>query len=205
LVVRVGEHDLMRAEKYSRDYQVQQIFIHPNYTRIGGFKNWVQINNADIALLKTTDDIHMSTFVWPVCFPPANFELIGQEAIIIGWGKVRMMLMRVSQIKHYSLHLATKRSEKSDISNILQKARLNIIHSRNCSEWFRAAGRDFDISRDQICAGFKAGGTDACYGDRLVQSCPFTTKSSFIVVLLCHRKQWRPVAHTPKVEYVEFT
>jgi len=144
-VVRVGEHDLARTERHSRDYSIHQVFIHPNYTRMSSFKNWVHINNADIALLKTTDDIHWSEFAWPVCFPPANLRLPGQEAIVIGWGK---------------------QSEKSDIfSERLQKVKLAIIDGQKCAQWFKLAGRDFVISDQMLCAGYKEGGKDACHGD----------------------------------------
>ena len=137
-VVRVGEHDLARPEKYSRDYNVQQIFIHHNYSRMSSYKNWAQINNADIALMKTVDDIHWSEYAWPVCFPPVNLQLPGKEATVIGWGK---------------------RSEKSDFySERLQKVKLVILDAQQCAEWFKLAGRDFVISDRILCAGYKDGG-----------------------------------------------
>lgn len=144
LVVRVGEHDLVRQEKYSRDYSIEKLFLHPNYSKMSSYKNWVQINNADIALLKTADDIHWSEYAWPVCIPPANLQLPGQDAIVIGWGKLR---------------------EKSELySELLQKVKLTIIDGTQCAQWFKQAGRDLHLSPMVLCAGFVDGGRDACHG-----------------------------------------
>ena len=144
-VVRVGEHDLNRKEPFSRDFSVQQIFIHNNYSRMNNFKNWVNINNADIALMKTMNDIHWNEYAWPVCFPSSNLHLPGQEVLVIGWGK---------------------RSEKSDFySERLQKVKLTIVDAQQCAHWFKLAGRDFVISDQILCAGYRDGGKDACHGD----------------------------------------
>ncbi|KAI2803986.1 hypothetical protein BLOT_008126 [Blomia tropicalis] len=147
-VVRVGEHDLIRTEPYTKDYDVEQIHIHHNYSRIGtNYKNWIKVNNADIALVKTADDIHLSEYSWPVCFPNGTNSTwpMGHEAIVIGWGK---------------------RNEKSELySERLQKVHLKIIDRHNCTDWFKMAGREFAINENVICAGFREGGKDACHGD----------------------------------------
>ena len=143
-VVRIGEFDLQRPDYHSRDYAVDKIVIHENYS--GLVKSSLSsINGADIALLKTKTDIVMDEHAWPVCFPSVDNTYAGQEAVVVGWGK---------------------RHEKSDVySERLQKARIPIIENRICRNWFRLAGRDMQINDKIICAGFRDGGRDACHGD----------------------------------------
>lgn len=149
-VVRVGEHDLAKHERMTRDYELSQIFIHPNYSRIRAYdKHMFVINNADIALLKTRDDIHMSEYAWPICLPAVasanQSSLIDREAVVIGWGK---------------------KSEKSDVySEKLQKVQVNIISEGQCAHWFKLTGRRFQITDRILCAGHQDGGKDACHGD----------------------------------------
>ncbi|XP_054167386.1 brain-specific serine protease 4-like [Oppia nitens] len=144
-IVRIGEYDLHRADHNTRDYTVERIVIHDNYSRNSGFKS-ANINNADIALLKTHGDIHWNEYAWPVCFPPTDVQsLAGREGIVVGWGK---------------------KTEKSDnYSDKLQKVKLSIIDNKICEQWFRMAGRDMQIHDRLICAGYKVGGRDACHGD----------------------------------------
>ena len=144
LVVRIGEFDLQRPDYHSRDYAIDKIVIHQNYS--GLIKSSLaDINGADIALLKTKMDIVMDEHAWPVCFPSDDHAYAGQDAVVVGWGT---------------------RQEKSDVySERLQKARIPVIDNQICRTWFRLAGRDMQINDKIICAGFKDGGTDACHGD----------------------------------------
>lgn len=145
LVVRVGEHNLLKPDSYTRDYSLHQVHTHPNYSRMSVYKNLFQINNADIALLKTVHDIHLSEYAWPICFPPLNVPLLDQEALVIGWGK---------------------KSEKSDFySEMLQKVQVKIISDEQCSNWFKLTGRELQITDQILCAGYQDGGKDACHGD----------------------------------------
>ena len=143
-VVRIGEFDLQRPDYHSRDYAIDRIIIHENYS--GLIKSSLSsINGADIALLKTKTDILMDEHAWPVCFPSVDHTFAGQEAIVVGWGK---------------------RNEKSEgYSERLQKARIPIIENKICRNWFKLAGREMVINEKIICAGFRDGGRDACHGD----------------------------------------
>lgn len=142
--VRIGEYHLHQPDYHSKDYDVEKVVIHHNYTGIIK-SSLTSMNSADIALLKTKRDITMNEYAWPVCFPTLDANFAGQEGIVVGWGK---------------------RNEKSDAySDRLQKAKLSIIDNKVCRNWFRLAGRDMQINDQLICAGYRAGGTDACHGD----------------------------------------
>lgn len=141
-LVRIGEFHLYRQDFHSRDYLVEKIIVHSDYSGI--FKSQ-SINNADIALLKTRSDIRFNEYAWPVCVPSSDVTLTGQDAIVVGWGK---------------------KSEKSEAySDVLQKARLSIIDNNICRDWYKAAGRMIPIHDHIICAGYQGGGRDACHGD----------------------------------------
>ncbi|KAF7490848.1 Brain-specific serine protease 4 [Sarcoptes scabiei] len=168
LMIRVGEYDLYNNEIYSRDYSIDQKFIHNNYTRINAVENFsISINNADIALLRTNHAIQWNEYTWPICIPSndisesisisskkispisssmsASSTKLGQTAIVVGWGKIE---------------------EKSHShSDRLQKAELKIIKQEECSQWFQSSGRNFSIKKNVICAGYIQGGIDACHGD----------------------------------------
>lgn len=143
-VIRIGEYDLIRPDSNSKDYDVERVVIHHNYSGIIK-SSLTSINGADIALLKTRRDIAMNEYAWPVCFPALDNSFAGQEAFVVGWGK---------------------RNEKSDAySDRLQKAKLSIVDNKVCRHWFRLAGRDMQIDEKIVCAGYRDGGKDACHGD----------------------------------------
>lgn len=141
-MVRIGEFHLYRPDVQSRDYVIEKVVVHGDYS---GIVKSQSINNADIALLKTRNDIRFSEYAWPVCVPSSDISFTGQEAIVVGWGK---------------------KGEKSDTySDILQKAKLSIVDNNVCQNWYRTAGRTIPIHDQIICAGYQSGGRDACHGD----------------------------------------
>ncbi|KAI1293834.1 Serine protease 27 [Halotydeus destructor] len=144
--VRIGEYDLVRPDYHSKDYDVDRIVIHDNYSGIVN-SSLTSMNGADIALLKTKKEITMNEYAWPVCFPrdPGGSTFAGQDAIVVGWGK---------------------KDETSDhYSDRLQKVKLSIIDNKLCRDWFKMMNRDMQINDKLICAGYKGGGKDACHGD----------------------------------------
>jgi len=141
-IARIGEFNLNRPDFHSLDYVIEKVIIHDEYTGI--FKSNT-VNNADIALLKTSKPIKFNEYAWPVCVPSAEVSFAGKEAVVIGWGKV---------------------SEKSDAySDILQKTKVSIIDNKICQNWYHSVGRMIPIHDQVICAGYKTGGRDACHGD----------------------------------------
>lgn len=145
-IVRVGEHNLWHNEEASRDYEIDSIFVHHNYTRIkSAYRKNVNVNNFDIALIKTKQEIHWNEYAWPVCLPSKDMQLTGREATVIGWGK---------------------QNEKSDlVSDYLRKTRVMIIGGKQCRNWFQLAGRHLNISERLLCAGYETGERDSCGGD----------------------------------------
>lgn len=143
-IVRIGEFHLHRHDYHSKDYSIEKIIIHEDYNGIIK-ANTQTVNRADIALLKTRNDILFSEHAWPVCVPSSDVNFGGQQAVVVGWGK---------------------NNEKSDVySDILQKAHLSIIDNKVCQSWYKTAGRKIPIHDQVICAGYQDGGRDACHGD----------------------------------------
>ncbi|RWS12657.1 Trypsin-like protein [Dinothrombium tinctorium] len=141
-MIRIGEYHLNKPDYHSKDYAVEKIIIHDDYQ---GVVKVATANNADIALLRTTTDMSLNEYAWPVCFPTDDQSFAGKDAIVVGWGKL---------------------TEKSEVySDKLQKVKISIIENSQCQKWFRLAGRDMLIRENLICAGYRNGGKDACHGD----------------------------------------
>ncbi|RWS30351.1 Trypsin-like protein [Leptotrombidium deliense] len=140
--IRIGEYHLHRHDYHSKDYALDKIIIHENYQ---GIIKATNSNTADIALLRTSSDLSLNEYAWPVCFPNEDQSFAGEDAVVVGWGKV---------------------SEKSDFySEKLQKAKIAVVDNVVCQQWFRMAGREMNIRENIICAGYRQGGKDACHGD----------------------------------------
>ncbi|XP_055328896.1 transmembrane protease serine 9-like [Paramacrobiotus metropolitanus] len=80
-VVRVGEHNMSVFESFERDYGVQQIYRHPNYTYRGAPAN-------DLALVRLTYPLVFNERISSVCLPtPMNDPEPGEECVVTGWGR----------------------------------------------------------------------------------------------------------------------
>ena len=73
---RVGEHERYVSEGTEKEYQVEKIFIHPDY-------NYPSVINNDIAVLKLQSPIQFNKYVSPVCLPD-NDVPVGTECYITG-------------------------------------------------------------------------------------------------------------------------
>jgi len=102
--IRVGEHERYVSEGTEKEYQVEKIFIHPDY-------NYPSVINNDIAVLKLQTPIQFNKYVSPVCLPD-NDVPVGTECYITGWGKVR---------------------HPGDMSIKLQQARMPVVSNRDCN------------------------------------------------------------------------
>ncbi|XP_065367708.1 venom serine protease [Calliphora vicina] len=83
ILARAGRQDILSTTdtKYSADYYISQIIVHPSYTQN-------PVNN-DIAILVTTSNIEWSRGVGPICLPSAanaNNNFAYNYVDVIGWG-----------------------------------------------------------------------------------------------------------------------
>ncbi|CAG2172447.1 unnamed protein product, partial [Oppiella nova] len=79
LVVRVGAHNRTHNETTARDYKVESVTVHKNYTE--------PIYGYDIVLIKLRNTVRFSRRVHPICLPPDNNDdYEGREAMVSGWG-----------------------------------------------------------------------------------------------------------------------
>ncbi|XP_074636981.1 serine protease hepsin-like isoform X1 [Acropora palmata] len=136
--VWVGEHSFKRTSGIERKIPVKQIIIHPNYRP----SNSSHPGNNDIALLRLPSSLHFDRVIHQICLPESySFFNPGKRCIVTGWG-----------------HTAWK----GNSSNVLREAWVDLISKPDCNYENSYNGT---IGPNFLCAGYKEGGTDACYYD----------------------------------------
>lgn len=96
----------------------------------------------DIALLKLEKPLLIDDFVSPICLPSPDDQMAtNQTGTILGWGK--------------------KRTSKKTGTKTLQVARVPIADTEDC----RNVYKNYNITKNMVCAGYKEGGIDSCAGD----------------------------------------
>ncbi|KAL7848526.1 hypothetical protein AOLI_G00232440 [Acnodon oligacanthus] len=84
--IRLGEHDVRKAEGTESDHDIAEDHIHPNY-------NPQRSHSHDIALLKLKTPVTFSDYVIPICLGPKQFtENVLKNApnsLVSGWGRLR--------------------------------------------------------------------------------------------------------------------
>ncbi|KAM9664616.1 vitamin K-dependent protein C [Trichechus inunguis] len=137
LIVRLGEYDLRRWEKWEVDLDIGNVFIHPNYSR--------STTDNDIALLRLARPATLSQTIVPICLPDSGLserELtqVGQEVVVTGWGY---------------------RSEiKRNRTFVLNFIKIPVVARNEC---IRAMHNM--VSENMLCAGILGDPRDACDGD----------------------------------------
>ncbi|XP_003739658.1 testisin-like [Galendromus occidentalis] len=145
---RVGEHHMGLASIFEEDYQVNRIFVHPNYSHPKRYNN-------DIALVRLKSEIIFSEFVRPICFPKApEDEKLGLNATVAGWGNIKDIESVTGQDIFKKLR-----------PEVLQWVHLPLVNSSTCNQWYKQAGKKVRLIASQICAGYSSGIKDACQGD----------------------------------------
>ncbi|KAM6221016.1 plasma kallikrein [Rhynchocyon petersi] len=138
----------------------------------------------DIALVKLEAPLNFTELQKPICLPSKyDTNTIYTNCWITGWGYNK---------------------EKGEIQSILQKANIPLVTNKEC----QARYRDYAITNQMICAGYKEGGTDACKGD---SGGPLVCKHRGIWHLVgitswgegCARKE-QPGVYTKVAEYVDW-
>ncbi|XP_058908603.1 vitamin K-dependent protein C isoform X3 [Kogia breviceps] len=137
LIVRLGEYDLRRWEKWELDLDIKEVFVHPNYTK--------STSDNDIALLHLARPATLSKTIVPICLPDSGLserELtqVGQETVVTGWGY---------------------RSEaKRNRTFVLNFVKVPLVPHNVC-----VLAMQNKISENMLCAGILGDPRDACEGD----------------------------------------
>ncbi|KXJ23472.1 Transmembrane protease serine 6 [Exaiptasia diaphana] len=72
-----GQHNIRREEGDKQVMEIEEIFLHPNYSR--------QNDDYDIALMKLKQNVTYNDKVRPVCLPRRSFPT-GTNCYVTGWG-----------------------------------------------------------------------------------------------------------------------
>ncbi|XP_029002506.1 transmembrane protease serine 9 [Betta splendens] len=111
---------------------IQRVIVHPAFNGTS--------MDFDVALLELAVPAPISYTIQPVCLPsPVHHFLKNAQCYITGWGSIR---------------------EGGSLTNLLQKAPVNIIEQAECQESYGAV-----LTSNMMCAGYMEGGRDTCLGD----------------------------------------
>uniref|UniRef100_A0A1B6CWC8 Peptidase S1 domain-containing protein n=2 Tax=Clastoptera arizonana TaxID=38151 RepID=A0A1B6CWC8_9HEMI len=141
IVVRLGTINL--NEDYNgddyRDYRVVEVIPHPRY--VPPFKY------NDIALLRLSETVRVTTKIHPACL--SNSEFFLKKPIATGWGRTAFV---------------------GKVSSILKKVELSIIDNTQCNNLYNQDKMNSKYFRNgvvssMLCAGELSGGKDTCLGD----------------------------------------
>lgn len=128
--------------------------------------------------------MNYTEFQKPICLPSKeDTNTIYTNCWVTGWGYTK---------------------EGGEIQNTLQKATIPLVPNEECQRKYR----NYVITKQMICAGYKEGGTDACKGD---SGGPMVCKHNGIWQLVgitswgegCARKD-HPGVYTKVSEYVDW-
>lgn len=135
LNVRIGEYDLVEHDGTEMDFQVEEVFVHPDYDP--------ETVDNDVALLRLPEAIKLGhQGIRLACLPQPGQSLpITQKCTIIGWGKER------------SSHVFG--------TEVLHEAEVPIVKTSACREVYE----DYFITDNMFCAGYRKGRIDSCAGD----------------------------------------
>ncbi|XP_077618708.1 plasma kallikrein isoform X2 [Crocuta crocuta] len=173
---------------YSGIFNLSEITTETPFSRIKEIiihQNYKTSESGDdIALIKLEAPLNYTEFQKPVCLPSNDdAKTIYTNCWVTGWGFTK---------------------EKGKIQNTLQKANIPLVSSEECQKKYR----DYEVTKQMICAGYKEGGKDACKGD---SGGPLVCKHNGIWYLVgitswgegCGRRE-QPGVYTKVAEYVDW-
>ena len=135
----VGDHKLNFTDPHEYTIEASKMFIHPQF--MGGTDN--DPGDYDIALIELARPLTYSENVRPVCLVEDRETFVNDTCYVTGWG---------NNINAEGYHR----------SPVLKEAKVDLVPLDECNSNTSYNG----IIPDRfICAGFKEGGTDGCYGD----------------------------------------
>ncbi|XP_047407227.1 plasma kallikrein [Sciurus carolinensis] len=141
-------------------------------------------SSHDIALIKLQAPLNYTEFQKPICLPSKyDANAIYTNCWVTGWGYNK---------------------ERGEIQNILQKANIPLVTNDECQKRYK----DYVITKQMVCAGYKEGGKDACKGD---SGGPLVCKHNGMWQLVgitswgegCGRRE-QPGVYTKVAEYVDW-
>ncbi|XP_064238929.1 vitamin K-dependent protein C isoform X2 [Aotus nancymaae] len=141
LLVRLGEYDLRRWERWELDLDIEEVLVHPNYSK--------STTDNDIALVRLAQPATLSQTIVPVCLPDSGLaerELTqaGQETIVTGWG----------------YQSSREKDPKRNRTFILNFIKIPVVPRNECSKVMSNM-----VSENMLCAGVLGDRRDACDGD----------------------------------------
>ncbi|XP_043114293.1 chymotrypsin-like protease CTRL-1 [Puntigrus tetrazona] len=129
--VVLGQHDLGSNNEAIQVKKITKVITHPDFNKQAKF-------NHDIALLKMSSPVQMTSRISPICLPSSLTSIRpGTLCVITGWGA----------------------TESLPNPRILQEATVPIVSQAQCRQFW---GRN-SITDAMICAG--ASGASSCQGD----------------------------------------
>ena len=137
--VRVGEHNESKYEGFEEMIDIENITIHPGF--ILGSADYT--GDYDIAIIKLKRPAVFHKRVHSICLPTieTNFPA-GKSCFTTGWGK--------------------QQENATVYSEVLREVAVDLVSKEVCNSNISYGG---SINERYLCAGFQAGGKDACSGD----------------------------------------
>ena len=149
--VLTAAHCVRKKERRRRvivrvsEYDLSVDDVHEEDVKV--MKDYVHPNfnmdtiDSDLALLKLRHPVMPSAVTWHACVPETEDYLpTNTTCYAVGWGKLK------------DFHLFG--------TDILREAKIPLVSQADCQQAF-----DYEITNNQLCAGYKSGGVDTCAGD----------------------------------------
>ncbi|XP_063063761.1 trypsin-3 [Engraulis encrasicolus] len=135
MYIIAGDYSLSMYEGTEQFYRPHIVIPHPDYNK--------STHNNDIMLIKLRGPVSLNSYVSIASLPRHNSSVAeGRVCRVSGWGRTS--------------------PDGGGIPSTLRTVKLPIVSSERCNASDSFNGR---ITANMICAGYSAGGKDACKGD----------------------------------------
>ena len=137
--VRVGEHNETKFEGYEEMIDIETITTHPGFI-LGSAED---TGDYDIAIIKLKRPAVFHKRVHSICLPEMETRFAtGKTCVTTGWGK--------------------QDENAAEYSDVLREVEVDLVSKEVCNSNISYDGM---LNERYFCAGFQAGGKDACSGD----------------------------------------
>lgn len=132
MLVAGDQNSAMMDARTEQHLHVEDIFIHPDYSR--------QAVVNDIALIKLKDPVEWTQWVQPVCLPGSLENLKeGTKTYLVGWG--------YDDWRSFG-----------EPTEELHSVELPIVSNDQCQKWMSR----INLTENHLCAGHREGKSDGC-------------------------------------------